>query len=143
VRNNLGTILLSENLLAVFEAALCLARWETFAFILDKVKIIMDTHESGSNPPFELVRTAPDIDGYFVTWKPDLLDYIKKSPREIRDFYKQFFFKILLDSTIDPMSDLEIEFERMHSEDTFSRALSFTPTGIINLAILGENYYGI
>ena len=143
IRNELSTILLSENLLAVIEAALCLAKWENFAFILDEVNIIIDSDASGSNPPIDLISSEPDPDGYFVTWGSHLIEYLKKSPEEIREFYSQFLFKILLDSTIDPMSDLKEEFDRLHSEDTFSRALGLTPTGIINLAILGEKYYDI
>lgn len=142
-RNILGTILISENLLGIIEAALCLAKWENFAFIVDEVKFIVDTDDSGRNPPLEIIETETDPRGYFLIWKPDVLEYIKTSPREIQEFFKKFFFKILLDSTIDPTKDLKEEFERLHSEDTFSRAMSFTPTGRINLTILGDDYYDI
>ncbi|MBC8489989.1 MAG: hypothetical protein H8D45_28565, partial [Bacteroidetes bacterium] len=136
-RNFLGTILISENLLGVIEAALCLAKWENFAFIVDEIHFLVDIHDSGNNPPLNIIAQETNPDGYFLIWKPDVLEYIIKSPKEIRDFFHKFFFKILLDSTIDPKEDLQEEFERLHSEHTFSRAMSFTPTGIMNLTILG------
>ena len=143
-RNNFGSIAFSENLLGVIEAALALAKWENLAFIVDEVKVVVDVDASGDNPPFLDLGMPPDPEGYFLVWKPDMLEWLRKTdPKQIRDYLMKFLFKLLLDITIDPKDDLTQEFERWHDEGTFNRALGMSPTSILLMDLIGKDRYDL
>ena len=138
-RNQFGPMAFAENLLGIIEAALALAKWENLAFIVDKVNFVVDIDESGNNPPSLELDRPPDPDGYYMIWKPDMLEWLRKTnPKEIKDYFMQLLLKLLADTTIDPLEDLSQELERWHKEDTFSRAIGMSPTCLALLDIIGE-----
>jgi len=121
VRNQFGPMSFAENLLGIIEAALALAKWENLAFIVNEVNFVIDIDSSGSNPPPLEFDKPPDPDGYYMIWKPDMVDWIKRTdPKDMSDYFMKLLLKLLIDITIDPLDDLSQELERWHKEDTFS-----------------------
>jgi len=143
-RNQFGPMAFAENLLGVIEAALALAKWENLAFIVDEVNFVIDIDATGNNPPLLEFDKPPDPDGYYLIWKPDMIEWFKKTDHEeVGRYFMQLLFKILLDITIDPLEDLREEFDRWHQEETFSRAIGMSPTCIALFDLLGEGNYEI
>jgi len=142
VRNNIGCIAFAENLLGIIEAALVLAKWENLAFIVDEVKVVVDIDASGDNPPLLDLNMPPDPEGYYLVWKPDMLEWLRKTDRkQVHDYLMKLLLKLLLDITIDPRNDLTQELERWYEEGTFSRALGMSPTSIALMDLIGKERY--
>jgi hypothetical protein len=143
-RNYLGPILFSENLLGIIEAALALAEWSNLAFIVDEVTFLVDTNESGNNPPKLDMGAPPSTLGYAFIWHPDMLKWLNEVGRsEITSYFMEFLLKLLLDTTIDPFDELKKELDRWDKEDTFSRAIGTSPTSIAVRDILGDDCYDL
>lgn len=141
-RNQFGPTAFAENLLGIIEAALALAKWKNLAFIVDKANFVIDIDASGNNPPPLELDRPPDPDGYYMIWKPDMLEWLRKTnAKEISDYFMQLLLKLLLDTTIDPLEDLQQELERWYKEDTFSRAIGTSPTCLALLDLIGEKGY--
>jgi hypothetical protein len=140
-RNDFGSIAFAENLLGIIEAALALAKWENLAFIVDEVKVVVDVDASGDNPP-PLDLEMPDPKGYYLIWKPDMLEWLKKTDRkQVHDYLMKFLLRLLLGITIDPKDDLTHELERWYEEGTFNRALGMSPTSIALMDLIGKERY--
>lgn len=140
-RNYLGPITFAEDLLAIVEAALALARWENFAFIEDEVKILVDVDKAGQNPP-RVDFSVSGSDGYPFVWQPDMLDWlIKTDYKKITDYFMTFLLNLLLYLTIDPIKDVKKELDEWKMQETFFRALSMPPTCIPLLDIIGKERY--
>lgn len=141
-RNNFGSIAFAENLLGIIETALALAKWENLAFIVDEVKIVVDVDASGNNPPPLDLEMPPDPEGYYLIWKPDMLEWLRKTDRkQVHDYFMKFLLKLLLDITIDPKDDLTQELERWYHEGTFNRAIGMSPTSIALMDLIGKERY--
>lgn len=143
-KNSFGAIIFSEDLLSSIEAALALARWENLAFIIDEIEILVDSSLDGANPPVLNLEEPYDPKGYKFIWKPDLLDWLGGTHgKQINDYVQEFFFKLLLDITIDPIEDLKQEFVSWVKEGAFSRAFSFLPTINALKNVIGASRYDI
>jgi hypothetical protein len=85
-----------------------------------------------------------DPKGYKFIWKPDLLDWLSGTHgKQINDYVQEFFFKLLLDITIDPIEDLKKEFDSWVKEGAFNRAFSFLPTINALKNVIGASRYDI
>lgn len=143
-KNSFGTIAFAEDLLSSIEAALARARWENLAFIIDEIEILVDSSLEGRNPPVLNLEEPYDPNGYKFIWKPDLLDWMSGTHgKQINGYVKDFFFKLILDITIDPIEDLEQEFESWAKEGAFNRAFSFLPTINAIKNVIGVSSYDI
>lgn len=143
-KNSFGTIAFAEDLLSSIEAALALAHWENLAFIVDEIEILVDSSLEGKNPPVLDLEEPFDPKGYKLIWKPDLLDWMSGSNgKQIIDYVQNFFFKLLLDITIDPIEDLKQEFEAWSKEGAFNRAFSVLPTVNALKNVIGVFSYDI
>jgi hypothetical protein len=143
-KNSFGSIAFAEDLLSSIEAALALARWENLAFIIDEVYILVDSGLDGRNPPMLNLEEPYDPKGYEFIWKPDLLDWISGSHgKQVSDYVQKFFFKLLLDITIDPIEDLKQEFEFLAKDGAFYLAFSVLPTINALKNVIGVSSYDI
>lgn len=143
-KNSLGTVVFAEDLLSSIEAALALARWENLAFIINEIEILVDSGLEGKNPPVLDLQEPFDSEGYRFIWKPDLVDWMSGSHgNQISDYTQKFFLKLLLDTTIDPIKDLEQEFEIWAKEGAFDRAFSVLPTINALKNVIGVSSYDI
>ena len=85
-----------------------------------------------------------DPNGYKFIWKPDLLDWMSGTHgKQINGYVKDFFFKLILDITIDPIEDLKQEFESWAKEGAFNRAFSILPTINALKNVIGVSSYDI
>ncbi|MFH1741572.1 MAG: hypothetical protein ABIH23_21405, partial [bacterium] len=143
-KNALGPVTFSENLLGIIEAALVLAKWENFAFVVDEVEFLVKTDRAGSNPP-EAILKGPSVSGsYDLCWKPDMLDWLYSEERSaVGECFLQLLLRILLEITIDPLSDLMDELEKWKEQGTFNRAIELSPTSVFIMEILGTEKYEI
>ena len=131
----------SEDLLAIIEAALALARWKNFAFIENEVNILVDIDKTGGNPPVIDFSAPTGPYGYQLLWQPDMLDWFKRTGnKEITDYFMTFLLNLLLYITIDPIKDIKKELEDWNKEETFSRA-GMPPTCVPLLDIIGKERY--
>lgn len=143
-KNSFSTIAFAEDLLSSIEAALALARWENLAFIIDEIDILVDSDLEGNNPPLLNLEEPYDPKGYKFIWKPDLLDWMSgTNGKQISDYVQKFFFKLLLDITIDPIEDLKQEFKFLAKDGAFNRAFSVLPTINALKNVIGVSGYDI
>jgi hypothetical protein len=144
VRNEFGPIVLADNLLAIIEVALALARWKNLAFILETFTLQIDVSEEGETPPEIHFERGVGKDGHSLIWKPNLLEWLHLGPRnEVCEYLKLFLFNLLFMITIDPVKDLEEELDRWQGEETLTRALGVSPISIIVEDIIGTDMYDI
>ena len=141
-KTEFGPIVLAENILGMLEATLALAKWENLAFIVDEPEILIDVAEDGKNPPDVELPTPPNAQVLESVWQPDMLKWMNEGDRtQVTDYLKKVLFTLLLTATIDPLDDLETEFERWYREDAPTRALGTSPISIALTDILGDNKY--
>jgi hypothetical protein len=140
--NSPGPVLLAENLLGIIEAALAVARWENLAFVQDRFDLRIDTSRTGENPPkIDFVR-RPEDGEFRLDCRADLFDWLCRGPHtEVWEWLQYFLFSILITLTIDPIDDLQAEFEEWHKAGTFSRALAYSPTAILLDNLIGGKWY--
>jgi len=143
-KNAFGPIVLAENILGVLEATLALAKWETLAFIVEAVDIVVDITEDGKNPPKVEFPVPPNTPVLKSVWAPDMLQWLNKGdPHRVTEYLKQVLFTLLLTTTIDPFDDLKVEFQRWCSEDAPTRALGTSPISIALRDVLGDDKYDL
>lgn len=143
-RNDLGTIVIAENILGVLEATMSIAKWENLAFIVHECCVLVDAHEEGTNPPrieLQEVQSAQELKSI---WAPEFLDWMNKGERtRVREYFEQFLITILLASTIDSPEDIESEIKRWMGEDARTRAFGTTPISIALVDMIGDMKYDL
>jgi hypothetical protein len=142
-RNKIGAILFAENLLGVIENFFALAEWENFAFVTQEVSIFIDETTEGKSPPeisFEHFAYGREQRLLFA---PGLNKWLLDHGKEAARFMELLLLHIIFASTIDPHEDIEKELAEMHREETFDRALAFSPTAVAVLDLIAPEFYDI
>jgi hypothetical protein len=142
-RNKLGPILFAENLLGVLESALALAKWENLAFVVDEVVLFIDEDLAGKNPPDIKFGHSESSSEEKLLWKPDMIEWMRTSPVELRNFLHSLLLHLLFTTTIDPINDLKQELANWNEQKSFERALSATPTSVAIIDLLGRDKYDL
>ncbi len=140
--NHMGAMAFSENLLGVIESALSVAKWENLAFIVDAVDINVCVGARGSNPPPIELSKPPSPEGYEFLWGTDVLQWLRTIDRKtFSEYLMKFLLKLMMDITIDPIEDLELELKCWNDNLVFSLALGTSPTAVALTNLLGEDGY--
>jgi len=132
-----------ENLLGVLESALALAKWENLAFVVDEVVLFVDEDHSGKNPPDMKFGRSESISEEKLLWKPDMIEWMRTNPVDLRNFLHSLLLHILFTTTIDPIKDLKQELATWNEQKSFERALNATPTSVAVIDLLGRDKYDL
>jgi len=142
--NEFGPVIFAENLLAVIEAMLVLARWEYLAFVVSTVRFRILQSTDGRTPPnidWERFRLG---DGIELRFAPDLDEALVRGDRQaVTEWLHELMLTMVFVSTIDPHDDIKNELNRWGEEGTFTRALGVSPTGSTIFSLVGKSKYDI
>jgi hypothetical protein len=134
-------IFIGENLLATFEAALVQARWEHLAFMANNVQITVTMDGEGCNPP-AIVDDAMAVEPiYECIWNTNFSNWIHGNEARYREWITTFLFRVLFDITMDPISRLKKELDKLRSTGCLMRSFMFSPAYVYMQDLTnGEGY---
>jgi hypothetical protein len=141
-KNDFGPLLNAESILGMLELVFADAKWENFAFMIDEVDLHITTDDAGGNPP-ELEPEKFGFEEHALTWRPGMIEWMRKNPALYVEHLRDVLTKLLLSTTIDAFEDVKSEMDAWRDDSVFERVGTAEAGFLALIDLIGADKYDL